>query len=178
MTTSTKRMETISDLVMGKPQAAANLVMVPLSGNPAAALSYILVDEALRKKEVVVEEVSEGGAVPDHPGGARIRSPSARGSSRLPAHEPLLDPALYGGGRRGGGDRRGRFPRGDRRPRVRDPRGDGRIGSDDDAYGRGRDPGGRQPGGRGPGVKVPPICSPPGRRSDGRKGRVSRRNLQ
>jgi hypothetical protein len=63
--TGTKRMETISDLVMGKPQAAANLVMVPLSGNPAAALSYILVDEALKKKEVVVEEVSEGGTVPE-----------------------------------------------------------------------------------------------------------------
>jgi len=40
-------METISDLEMGKPQTAANLTMVPLSGNPAAALSYVLVDEAL-----------------------------------------------------------------------------------------------------------------------------------
>jgi hypothetical protein len=58
-------METILDLAMGKPQTAANLIMVPLSGNPAAALSYILVDEALKKKEVVVEEVSEGGMVPE-----------------------------------------------------------------------------------------------------------------
>jgi flavodoxin len=58
-------METISDLAMGKPQTAANLIMIPLSGNPAAALSYILVDEALGKKEVVVEEVSEGGTVPE-----------------------------------------------------------------------------------------------------------------
>ena len=65
LTTSTKRMETILDLAMGKPQRAANLIMVPLSGNPAAALSYILVDEALKKKEVVVEEVSEGGTVPE-----------------------------------------------------------------------------------------------------------------
>jgi hypothetical protein len=65
LTTSTKRMETISNLAMGKPQTAANLIMVPLSGNPAAALSYILVDEALKKKEVMVEEVSEGGTVPE-----------------------------------------------------------------------------------------------------------------
>jgi hypothetical protein len=65
LTTGTKRMETILDLALGIPQAAANLIMVPLSGNPSAALSYILVDEALRKKEVVVEEVSEGGTVPE-----------------------------------------------------------------------------------------------------------------
>ena len=65
LTTSTKRMVTISDLAMGKPQTAANLIMIPMSGNPAAALSYILVDEALRKKEVLVEEVSEGGTVPE-----------------------------------------------------------------------------------------------------------------
>ena len=39
--------------------------MVPLSGNPAAALDYLLIDEALRKKEVVLEEVSEGGTVPE-----------------------------------------------------------------------------------------------------------------
>jgi flavodoxin len=58
-------METISDLSMGKPQSAGALTMVPLSGNPAAALSYLLVDEALAKKEVVVEEVSEGGTVPE-----------------------------------------------------------------------------------------------------------------
>ena len=43
LTASTKRMETILDLALGKPQAAANLVMVPLSGNPAAALSYLLI---------------------------------------------------------------------------------------------------------------------------------------
>jgi flavodoxin len=63
--TGTKRMETISDVKFGTPQAAANLVMVPLSGNPAAALGYLLVDEALAKKEVLVEEVSEGGTVPE-----------------------------------------------------------------------------------------------------------------
>jgi ARG and Rhodanese-Phosphatase-superfamily-associated Protein domain len=63
--TGTKRMETISDLSMGKPQSAGALTMVPLSGNPAATLDYLLVDEALSKKEVLVEEVSEGGAVPE-----------------------------------------------------------------------------------------------------------------
>src|SRR3972149_10456573 len=65
LTTSTKRMETILDLARGKLQTAANLIMVPLSGNPAAGLDYLLVDEALGKKEVVVEEVSEGGMVPE-----------------------------------------------------------------------------------------------------------------
>src|SRR3990172_6996573 len=65
VTTSTKRMETIADLGIGKPQTVLNLTMFPLSGNPAAELAYILVDEALKKKEVVVEEVSEGGTVPE-----------------------------------------------------------------------------------------------------------------
>jgi hypothetical protein len=65
MTTKRNRMETISDLAMRKTQAAVNLAMVPLSGNPAAALDYLLIDEALRKKEVVVEEMSEGGTVPE-----------------------------------------------------------------------------------------------------------------
>jgi hypothetical protein len=63
--TGTKRMETISDLSIGKPQSAGALTMVPLSGNPAAALNYLLIDEALRKKEVVLEEMSEGGTVPE-----------------------------------------------------------------------------------------------------------------
>jgi len=65
LTTRTKRMETISDLAMGKPQTAANLIMIPLSRYPAAAVSYILVDEALKKKEVEMEEVSEGGTIPE-----------------------------------------------------------------------------------------------------------------
>ena len=65
LTTSTKRMETIADLGIGKPRTVLNLTMFPLSGNPAAGLDYLLVDEALAKKEVVVEEVSEGGTVPE-----------------------------------------------------------------------------------------------------------------
>jgi len=50
---------------IGKLKEAGNLVMVPLSGNPAAALDYLLIDESLSKKEVVLEEVSEGGTVPE-----------------------------------------------------------------------------------------------------------------
>jgi len=65
MTTNTKKMATILDLTLGKPKEAGNLVMVPLSGNPAAALDYLLIDEALAGKEVVLEEVSEGGTVPE-----------------------------------------------------------------------------------------------------------------
>jgi len=41
---------------MGISQTAANPIMVPLPGNRAAAFSYILVDEVLRNKEVVVEK--------------------------------------------------------------------------------------------------------------------------
>lgn len=65
MTTNTKKMATILDLTLGKPKEAGNLVMVPLSGNPAAALDYLLIDEALAGKEVVLEEVSEGGTIPE-----------------------------------------------------------------------------------------------------------------
>jgi len=38
---------------------------VPLSGNPASTLDYLLIDEALEAKKVVIEEVSEGGSVPE-----------------------------------------------------------------------------------------------------------------
>lgn len=63
--TKQNRMTTLSDLAIGIPKEAFNLVTVPLSGNPSAALEYILVDEALEAKKVVVEEVSEGGSVPE-----------------------------------------------------------------------------------------------------------------
>lgn len=59
------RMTTLGDLVVGNPKTVLNLVEVPLSGNPAAALEYLLVDEALDAKKVVVEEVSENGSVPE-----------------------------------------------------------------------------------------------------------------
>jgi hypothetical protein len=63
--TKNSRMTTLSELSIGVPKEAFNLAAVPLSGNPAAALEYILVDEALDAKKVVVEEVSEGGSVPE-----------------------------------------------------------------------------------------------------------------
>ncbi|GAB4370628.1 MAG: hypothetical protein Kow00128_17830 [Deltaproteobacteria bacterium] len=65
MKQGTKNMAAIQDLTLGRPKEAGNLVMVPLWGNPPAALDYLLIDEALGKKEVVLEEVSEGGAVPE-----------------------------------------------------------------------------------------------------------------
>jgi len=63
--TKQNRMTTLADLSIGNPMTALNLTAVPLSGNPAAALEYILVDEALEAKKVVVEEISEGGSVPE-----------------------------------------------------------------------------------------------------------------
>lgn len=63
--TKSSRMTTLSELSIGVPKEVFNLAAVPLSGNPAAALEYVLVDEALDAKKVVVEEVSEGGSVPE-----------------------------------------------------------------------------------------------------------------
>jgi len=59
------RMTTLADLNIGAPKTVLNLTAVPLLGNPASMLEYLLVDEALEKKKVVVEEVSEGGSVPE-----------------------------------------------------------------------------------------------------------------
>ncbi len=63
--TKGNRMTTLADLGIGNPKTVLNLAEVPLSGNPPAALDYLLVDEALEAKKVVVEEVSEGGTVPE-----------------------------------------------------------------------------------------------------------------
>lgn len=59
------RFRTLSDLCIGTPRIAHNLAAVPLSGNPAAALDYRLIDEALAAKDAVVEETSESGTVPE-----------------------------------------------------------------------------------------------------------------
>ena len=59
------RMTTLADLEIGNPKTVLNLTTVPLSGNPASALEYLLIDEALEAKKVIVEEVSEGGSVPE-----------------------------------------------------------------------------------------------------------------
>ena len=59
------RMTTLADLGIGNPKMVLNLTAVPLSGNPASALDYLLIDEALETKKVIVEEISEGGSVPE-----------------------------------------------------------------------------------------------------------------
>ncbi|HYN74384.1 MAG TPA: DUF6569 family protein [Candidatus Methanoperedens sp.] len=58
-------MTTLADLEIGNPKTVLNLMTVPLSGNSASTLEYLLVDEALEAKKVIVEEVSEGGSVPE-----------------------------------------------------------------------------------------------------------------
>jgi hypothetical protein len=59
------RFRTLADIRIGAPRVAHNLAAVPLSGMPAAKLSYRLIDEALAAKEAVVEETSESGSVPE-----------------------------------------------------------------------------------------------------------------
>lgn len=63
--TGVNRIATLSDLEIGNPKTVLNLTAVPLSGNPASTLEYQLIDDALEAKKVIVEEVSEGGSVPE-----------------------------------------------------------------------------------------------------------------
>ena len=63
--TGNNRITTLSDLAIGNPRTVLNLTIVPLSGNTASAIDYVLIDEALETKKVMVEEVSEGGSVPE-----------------------------------------------------------------------------------------------------------------
>ncbi len=63
--TGKNRITTLSDLSIGEPRTVLNLTLAPLSGTPASSLDYVLIDEALETKKVVVEEVSEGGSVPE-----------------------------------------------------------------------------------------------------------------
>lgn len=59
------RFRTLADIRIGSARVAHNLAAVPLSGIPAAGISYRLIDEALAAKEAVVEEMSESGTVPE-----------------------------------------------------------------------------------------------------------------
>jgi hypothetical protein len=59
------KVASVAELIIGAPQSAHNLTMYPLSGNPASSIEYLLVDEALKIKKIVVEEVSESGNVPE-----------------------------------------------------------------------------------------------------------------
>ncbi len=55
----------LSGLEIGKPRTIWNLTLVPLSGNGASPLDYLLLDDALLAEKVAVEEVIEGGSVPE-----------------------------------------------------------------------------------------------------------------
>jgi len=55
----------ISNLSLGQKQQYKNLVMVPLIGSSTSALDYLLLDEALQQKLAEINEVSQGGSVPD-----------------------------------------------------------------------------------------------------------------
>jgi hypothetical protein len=57
--------QTVADIAIGAAKRARNLTWFPLSGNPASPLDYLLVDEGLKAKKVVVEELNEGGSVPE-----------------------------------------------------------------------------------------------------------------
>jgi len=58
-------MKTILDLKVGAPKTVKNLTLFPLSGNPASSLDYLMIDLALDSKQAAVEEISEGGSVPE-----------------------------------------------------------------------------------------------------------------
>ena len=58
-------MKTILDLKVGAPKTVKNLTLFPLSGNPASLLDYLMIDLALDSNQAPVEEVSEGGSVPE-----------------------------------------------------------------------------------------------------------------
>jgi len=80
--TTANRMTTLADLEIGNPKTVLNLTAVPLSGNPASTLHYLLIDEALETKKVIVDEVSEGGLVPE-----RLRPDPLLGVRQVIPHE-------------------------------------------------------------------------------------------
>jgi hypothetical protein len=55
----------LSDLQIGTPRTVLNLTVVPISGNRASSLDYLLLDDALLAEKVAVEEVSEGSSLPE-----------------------------------------------------------------------------------------------------------------
>ena len=50
---------------VGDPSRHESLAVFPLFSETIREVEYILADEALAKESVVVEEVDEGGSVPD-----------------------------------------------------------------------------------------------------------------
>jgi hypothetical protein len=54
-------MTTLADLTIGNPKTTLNLTAVSLSGNPASTLDYLLIDEALETKKVVIAPIPVDG---------------------------------------------------------------------------------------------------------------------
>lgn len=52
-----------ADLKIGSPKLVGHLACFPIWGNPRANLDYILIEDGMENKEVLVEEVSENGVV-------------------------------------------------------------------------------------------------------------------
>ncbi len=54
-----------SDLTIGNPVGHRELTAFPLIGVPRAKIEYVIFDDALEAGDVIVEEVSESGSVPE-----------------------------------------------------------------------------------------------------------------
>ena len=69
-------MSTLPDVRVGDPIRHESLTVFPLFSPPEGGVDYLLSDEAIRAGSVTVEEVSEGGSVPDllvtNPGDSRV----------------------------------------------------------------------------------------------------------
>lgn len=57
--------DTLGHLEVGSPQACRNLLMLPLLGSSPQEADYLTLDQALSAGTAVVDEVSEGGSVPE-----------------------------------------------------------------------------------------------------------------
>ncbi|MBN1918503.1 MAG: HIRAN domain-containing protein [Verrucomicrobia bacterium] len=51
-------------LVLGDPLVHENMAVFPLLGDDGAGVDYVLLDDALKSRDAVVTEMSEGGSVP------------------------------------------------------------------------------------------------------------------
>src|SRR3954471_706558 len=58
-------MSTLPDVSVGDPIRYESLFVFPLFSPPEGVVDYLLSDEAIASGSVTVEEVSEGGSVPD-----------------------------------------------------------------------------------------------------------------
>jgi hypothetical protein len=58
-------MSTLPDVSIGDPIRHETLAVFPLFSPPDGLVNYLLSEEALQTGSVTVQEVSEGGSVPD-----------------------------------------------------------------------------------------------------------------